>query len=278
MRRNFALLSLMSSLASAQAVPVSPDLRDLQHSRNMAMGGAFEAMGYGAEAVGGNPAAISLYKRYQIEATGSWDIPLGYGFGSLAVADSTNAFSMGISYTFATFGGSERRWAHLSTAAFAYAIGDVVHLGLAVRHHFLLGATNTNSVSMNAGVVVRPVSFLTFGFSGHNLISVYNKDVSRYFVASIAGLFGGQLSPAFDFRMDFNEPQARFAYLAGLEWLIAQAFPLRAGYQYDGISNHKYLSGGIGWFSEGSGIDFSYRHEIGGQEGQLLSLTLKLQL
>ena len=54
--------------------------------------------------------------------------------------------------------------------------------------------------------------------------------------------------------------------------------PVRIGYQFDGIANHQYLSGGIGWFSDGSGIDFSYRHELGGQEGRLISLTLKLQL
>lgn len=279
MRSDFLLLALWCAPAAwAAPLAVSPDLRDLQHARNMAMGGAYEAMGYGGEAVGGNPAALSLYKRYQIEASGSWDVPLGYGSGSLAIVDSTNPLVAGISYTFATFGGSERRWAHLTTLALAYAIGEILHLGLTARHHVLIGATNANSVSMNAGLVVKPVDFLTFGFSGHNLISVYNPDVSRYFVASIAGQFFEQLSPAFDLRMDFNEPQVRLAYHAGIEWLVASTFPFRVGYQYDGIAQHQYLSGGVGWFSDGSGIDLAYRHEIGGQQGQLLSLTLKLQL
>lgn len=267
-----------SLVAAAQPVPVSPDLRDLQHSRNVGMGGAYEAMGYGAEAIGGNPAALTLYKRYQIEATGSWDVPQGYGFGSIALADSTNPLAMGISYHFATFGGLERRWAHVTTMALAYALGDLIHLGLATRHHVLVGASNTNSITMNAGLIVRPVQFLTIGFSGHNLIPNYNVDLSRYFVASIAAQFAGQLTPSFDLRMDFNQPQARLAYHAGIEWLIAQTFPIRIGYQYDGIANHQYLGGGIGWFSEGSGIDFAYRHELGGQQGQMLSLTLKLQL
>jgi hypothetical protein len=242
------------------------------------MGGAYEALGYGAEAIGGNPAALTLYKRYQIEATGSWDIPQGFGFGSVGLADSTNPLAAGITYHFATYGGPERRWAHLTTLALAYGIGDIIHLGVAARHHVLVGASNTNSISMNAGVIVRPVSFLTFGFSGHNLISVYNRDVTRYFVASISAQILGQLSPAFDLRMDFNQVNPRLAYHAGIEWLIANSFPLRVGYQYDGIMNHQYLSGGIGWFSDGSGVDLSYRHELGGQEGKLVSLTLKLQL
>jgi hypothetical protein len=276
-RRIFSLVLFLSGAAWAQ-VEVSPDLKDLQAARNVGMGGAYEALGYGAEAIGGNPAALSLYKRYQIEASGAWDVPQGYGFGSLGVVDSTNPLAAGVSYTFATFGGSERRWAHLTTLASAYALGDWLHLGVAVRHHVLVGASNTNSVSVNAGVLVRPVGFLTFGFSGHNLISVYNRDISRYFVASASAQILGQLTPAFDLRMDFNQSAPRLAYHAGLEWLIAMTFPVRVGYQFDGIANHQYLSGGIGWFSDGSGIDFSYRHELGGQEGRLLSLTLKLQL
>lgn len=277
MRRTFLVLSVLSTAALAQ-IEVSPDLRDLQHSRNMAMGGAYESLGYGAEAIGGNPAALSLYKRYQIEATGSWDIPQGFGFGSLALADSTNPLAAGVSYTFATFGGPERRWAHLTTLALSYGIADIVHIGIATRHHVLVGASNTNSISMNAGIVVHPVSFLSIGFSAHNLIPVYNRDVTRYFVASISAQLFNQLTPVFDLRMDFNQPDPRLAYHGGIEWLIAQAFPVRIGYQYDGIANHQYLSGGIGWFNEGSGVDLSYRHELGGQDGRLVSLTLKLQL
>jgi len=225
------LLSLASSLAAAQVGEgTTPDLRDLQSSRNMAMGGAYEALGYGTETIGGNPAALSLYKRYQIEATGSWDVPQGYGFGEIALADSTTPWATGLSYHFATFGGVERRWAHLTTAAMAYTFGELIHVGFTTRHHVLVGASNTNSISINAGIIAKPVSFLTLGFSGHNLISVYNRDISRYFVASIGVLILGQLTPAFDLRMDFNQLNPRLAFHAGLEWLIAQTVPVRIGY------------------------------------------------
>ncbi len=287
MRRNFVLLlSLASSLAAAQQVSGvnGPDLRDLQSSRNMAMGGAYEALGYGAETIGGNPAGLTLYKRYQMEATGSWDVPQGYGFGSVALADSTNPLAMGISYHFATFtkampdGTQGRAFAHLTTVALGYAFGDLIHVGLTTRHHVLVGASNSNSISLNGGIIARPAQWLTLGFSGHNLIHVWNPDVTRYFVASIGIQILGQLTPAFDVRMDFNQKDPRLAYHGGIEWLIAQTFPVRIGYQFDGIANHQYLSAGIGWFSDGSGIDFAYRHELGGAQGQLLSLTLKLQL
>lgn len=280
MRRIFALSLVVSTAAFAQATQVTPDLRDLGTARSIAMGGAFESLGYGSEAIGGNPAALGLYKRYLIEATGAWDIPNGYGFGSIGLADSTNELQAGVSYTFATYGGLQRRYAHVTTLAGSYAFGQIISLGVAVRHHAIVGASNTNSVTMNAGVIVRPVPQFSFGFSGHNLIGVYNKDVSRYFVGSISAQFFNQLSPAIDVRLDFNERIPRWAIHGGVEWLIANMVPIRAGYEYDGIANphHHYISFGAGWFYEGSGIDIAYRHEINGLNGREIVLTLKLQL
>ncbi len=275
----FGLLGLWGFAARADTPTVTgPDLRDVMQARNFGMGGAYQSLGYGAEVIGGNPAGLSLYKRYQIEANGAWDIPSGFVTGGVALADSTGPLAMGISYNFVTFGGFERRWAHLTTLALSYALADWLHLGVSGRHQVITGATNTNSISMSAGLVVKPATWLSLGFSGHNLIPNYNADVTRFFVASVSGLFLGQLTPVFDLRMDFNQPQARLAYQAGLEWLIAMTVPVRVGYQYDGIAHHQYLSGGLGWFVEGSGIDVSYRHELGGNEGRLIALTLKMQL
>jgi hypothetical protein len=260
------------------APSAGPDLRDLMHSRNMAMGGAYMSMGYGAESLGGNPAAIAAFKRYQIEASGSWDVPNGMGFGTLGLADSTNQIAGGISYHFVTFGGLERRYGHLTTMALATSIAQWIHLGVAARHHVLIGASNTSSITMNAGVLIKPAEFFSIGVSGHNLINNFNRDITRFFVASVSALIAGQVTPCFDLRADFNQSAPRFAYHGGLEWLIAMAFPIRVGYQHDDIGNHRYLSGGLGYFHAGSGVDIAYRHELGGAEGRLISLTIKIQL
>lgn len=280
LQRVLVLVMVASSARVEAAMPtVGPNLGDVMQARNIAMGGAYESLGYGAEVIGGNPAALSLFKRYQIEANGAWDIPSGYATGSVSLADSvSSALAMGISYHFVTYGAFERRWAHLTTVAVALPLAEWLHLGLAGRHQVITGASNTNSITLTAGLVIKPWEWLSLGFSGHNLIPNYNSDVTRFFVASISGQFAGQLSPVFDLKLDLNQPTPRFAYQAGLEWLIAMRFPLRVGYQLDAIGNHQYLSGGVGWFVEGSGFDVSYRHELLGQEGRLLALTVKLQL
>lgn len=265
--------------ADATTPVVGPTLSDLQQARNMAMGGAYESLGYGGEVVNGNPAGLTMYKRYQIEANVAWDIPSGYVTGGVVLADSSSsALGMGISYNFVTYGGFERRWAHLTTLALSYAIADWLFLGISGRHQVITGASNTNSITMGAGIILKPADWLAMGFSGHNLIPNFNPDMPRSFVASISSQIAGQLSPVFDLKMDFNQASARFAYMAGIEWLIMQRVPLRIGYQQDNILGHTYLSGGLGWFVDGSGIDISYRHELKGDEGRLIALTAKLQL
>lgn len=278
MARPALLIALAATTAAAQPVPVSPDLRDVMSARNHAMGGAFESLGYGAEVILGNPAALTLYKRYQIEGNGAWDPGLGAGYFNIAVADSTTTLAAGISYQYATYGGTERRWAHTTTLALAYPLADFLHIGVAARYNAIVGASPTNSVTMNAGLVVKPADFLSISFSGHNLVPNYNVDLPRYFVASVSGLFLKQLTPVFDLWLDFNQPAARFSFRGGVEWLVADTFPLRLGYQYDGIVNKQYVGAGIGYFSGGSGIDLAYRHELSNGKGQLVALTLKLQL
>ncbi len=248
------------------------------HARNLGMGGAFRSLGYGAEAVTGNPAAMSLYKRYAMELSGSWDVPLGYGLGTLALADSTTEVAAGIAYDFVTYGVDQRRAAHLTTFALSTMLGERLAVGVSARHQVLTGATNANSITLNGGLVVRILDFIYLGASGHNLLPVYNPDITRYFVGSLSALLFAQLSPAFDVRADFNGPTPRFAYMGGVEWLVDKAFPLRAGYEYDGIRGHQYVSGGVGFFDEGSGVDVAYRHELGGDEGRMVSLTLKMQM
>jgi hypothetical protein len=276
----FLCAGALSALAQNELDPsVGPDLRDLMHARNLSMGGAYESLGYGAEAIGGNPAALSLAKRFSGELSGTYDIATQYGVGSVALVDSrTSQVAAGISYHFATFGGSERRWSHISTLALSYPLAPWLHIGVAGRHYFLLGASSTNAVTMNAGVILKPVSFISLGLSGHNLISPLNRDVPRYFVASVSGQFFGQVTPVFDLRLDANGVSARTGFHGGLEWVVAETFPLRIGYEYDGIAGHQFLSGGLGLQVDGTGVDVAYRHELQGDNARMLAATIKIQL
>ena len=276
-------LGLLLASASALAQPVArpPNLQDVMAARNFAMAGAYRTLGYGAEAITGNPAALSLFKRYSVELSGAIDIKNSWGYGSISLADSvSNNVAAGIAYQMVTLGQREtQRMAYMTTAASAYPLSQSFHVGMAVRHQVVTGDDHTNSVTMSSGIIFRPWDELSFSVSGHNLIGVWSEEVPRYFSFGIASLIGGQLTPTVELRADFNGEQGpRVAFSGGIEWLAGQTIPLRLGYSYDQLTNTQHVGFGVGYFSEGSGIDFAYRHEINGTEGKLLALTIKIQI
>lgn len=276
------LIALWAGIASAQAVaPPSPGpkLVDLLHARNHGMGGAFMSLGYGAESVDGNPAALSLYQRYQIELSGAYDFAHQFGHGTVVFADSqTSQVALGISYSYATYGGAQRRHAHVTTMASSVALGEKLLVGLSLRHYGILGATDGHTFTTNLGFVVRPVKEIFFGASAHNLILGANPDITRYFVVSFGALIADQVTPAIDLRLELVDGQPTFVGMAGAEWLIGKLVPVRLGYQGAFATQQHYISAGVGIFVEGSGVDLSYRHELSSEASRLLSLTLKLQL
>ena len=271
---------VLSTAAAGQVVAKPPNLQDVMAARNYAMAGAYRTLGYGAEAITGNPAALSLFKRYTLEVSGAYDFKNQWGYGGISISDSiTNEIAAGVAYQMVTLGnGENRRLAYLTTAASAYPLSQSFHLGVAVRHQVITGENNTNSVTMSAGLIFRPWEELCFSVSGHNLIGVWNDDVPRYFTFGVSSMIAGQFTPTAEVRADFNDPKGtKVAVSGGLEWLAGDTFPLRIGYSYDQISGTQHVGFGVGYFSEGSGIDLAYRHEINGTQGKMLALTIKIQ-
>lgn len=291
--RSLLLLLLLSAhTAFAQEEPPPPEeaappteipgdtgLREMMTGRAYAMGGAYRALGIGGEAVTGNPAAMSLYRRYMVDVSGAWDLRTKFAFGNVTILDSsTNIIAAGLAYHLASIGrGQARRIAHCNTAASSIPISDNLMLGAAAKHFLMTGARESNAITLDAGLLVRLFAGLTISLSGHNLIDVSNPDITRYY-ALAAGWSGGGFNVAADMRADFGiAPTVQLAFNAGAEYVLAQAFPIRLGYTLDKISGRQDLSGGVGIYIEGTGLDLAYRHELGGTNGHLIALTLRLQ-
>ena len=273
-----------SAQAADSAAPVPRVLQDVTQARGFAMGGATTAVGYGTEGINANPAMLSMYRRYQVELGGAWDIPNGYGYGGVSIVDSaTSEVAMGQSYHLITFMGPDKETgeikrgvAHINQTAISYPIADWLHVGVSARYSLIYNAYQTNSITMGAGVAVRLFEVVILGFSGNNLIPVANELVNRFFTLSTSASFG-LFTPSVELQMDFTAGHPRFAVATGIEWIAGEIVPIRAGFVWDQISNTKYVSGGLGLFLEGSGFDISYRHEIGGYNGRLIALTVKFQ-
>ncbi len=260
--------------------PRAEDLRDLQSARGYGMGGAWRALGIGAEAGVGNPAALAAFRAYRVEITGAWDWVGQDASGMVAVADSsTSALAAGVSYQLVSLGkGTERTTAHLNTVALGLPIANSFLLGVSSRYLLMRGARQANAITGDAGIIFRPSEAISLGVSAHNLINTRNPELTRYYSAH-AGLLAGVLSIAADVRADF-ETQSRttLTYSGGLEYIFGQSFPVRAGYTWDGFTRSSQLGVGIGLMTPGGGLDLAYRHDVGGEKGRLVALTFKVQV
>ena len=220
-------LSLLSAAALGQTTTTArpPNLEDVMAARNYAMGGAYRSLGYGAECITGNPAALTLFKRYQVELSGAYDFKNTWGYGGVSVADSVSSeVAGGASYQMVSMGSDAdhtRRTVFMTTVASAYSPVGFLHLGLAVKHQLITGFNEANSVTMNAGVIFAPFEELTLSLSAQNIIGVWNTDVPRFFSFAASSLLGGQFTPTVELRADFNQAKPRFVFSGGMEWLIA---------------------------------------------------------
>jgi hypothetical protein len=287
-RLTLLFVLLLAPLAHAQGdsgsdtsrQPRAEDLREILSARAYGMGGAWRALGVGAESGTGNPAALAAFRTYRVELTGSWDWVGKDAFGMVALADSsTSLLAAGVSYQLVSLGkGVERATGHLNTVGLAIPFGNNLMVGVSSRYLLLRGARSANAITGDAGIIFRPSPVISLGVSGHNLIGTGNAELSRYYSAH-AGVFAGLLTIAADVRADF-ETQGRttLTYSGGLEYLFGQSFPLRAGYTWDGFTRSSQVGVGIGLMTPGGGIDLAYRHDFGGENGRLVALTFKVQV
>lgn len=268
-------ITLVAQTASAQA---QGTLNDLLHARNYAMAGAYRAHGLGAEAVLGNPAAITLYKRYQLDVTGAWNPTTKLGFiGSSIVDSSTAEVGAGVSYQLVSVppeADEGTTTAHVSTLGLAMPLGTALHLGVSGRHVVLSGGLQNNGITVDAGLLLKPIELLAISFSGHNLIDVHNPLLPRYYVGG-AALLVGPFTAAFDLTARFLDEGTSLSYALGAEYLAFGSVAVRAGFATDPTRDARWLGVGAGFMTEGGGLDFGYRQELG-RDSRVLALTLKL--
>ncbi|HYI01763.1 hypothetical protein [Hyalangium sp.] len=281
MPRRLMLLLVLCLSPTVYAQSDVEDLRDIQSARAYAMGGAYRGLGLGTEAVVGNPAAIALWKMYRMELHGSWDTTGKDALGGVSIMDAkTSDLAAGLDYHILTLrSGEGRTTGHYSTLAFALPLTPGILIGTSIHYLRLSGPRQANATTVTAGLLLRLSDGFTTGFSAHNLIDTQNVELTRYYSLH-AGYLTGLLTVGVDVRADFESREKKvLTYSGGLEYLLGQAFPVRVGYTYDGFQKASQLGVGLGFMTEaGGGIDLGYRHDLGGEKGRLLALTIKLQV
>jgi hypothetical protein len=277
MLRSLVLLASLttSTLALAQE---GPGLRTLMQARNFSMGGAYRAHGLGGEAVQGNPAALGLFPAYRIELTGAWDTGEKDAFGTVTLTDSsTGQLAAGLSYSLVSLGrGDARRNSHFSTLALSLPLAPGLLVG-GSAHYLKTNGPGDNDLTADAGLLARLGQGVLVGVSGHNLVAADSALLGRYFSAHL-GYLTGLFTAAADVSADFEGERTAYFWSGGGEYLLGQSVPVRAGYAYDTASRTSFIGAGLGLLAPDGGLDFGYRHELGGRKSRWLALTFKMQV
>jgi hypothetical protein len=273
-------------LSSAQ-VATAPELPT--STRMMALGGNAQALAQSTSAAYSNPAAMSLGRVYHVDSSVLYDPTIGRWMFGGAVADSTRMVSAALSYHYSFVDGpSGVRSHHDARLAVSVLLTEGIALGLTGRYMNLGGPLSSNTrlgtdfagVTFDAGVALRPVSFLTLAVTGYALT---NPDTALSPI-SVGG--GVAIAPietlnivgdtVWDLR-SFSEPRMRVN--GGVELLLGKV-PLRAGYLYDdtrfGGAVHT-VTAGLGYIDRLFGAELSMRQDVAGAAMPQTTLLLNLR-
>ena len=248
--------------------------------RSLAMGGAVRGDPVGSSALLRNPAGMSRSYIYAAEAAYTRAAPSNVNTGGLNIVDSKTkpSVAVGLAYAYQfTDSGEPANDGHDVRLAFAHPfVPQVFNVGLGLHYLHLDRDVNVDdkkevdelrAFTLDAGLLFSPTPAFHIGVVGHNLINTDDPGFPRQAGGGIA--FTGELFTIdFDALADFDRGEETKAVLAGgLEMLIAGAVPFRLGFEYDGPTDQKWASGGIGFLDtrtrkEGNQLNIAYRQSI----------------
>lgn len=268
--RIFALISALfvslafgrQALAAGASKPVP---RDFVPARGLAMGGGRMAAS-GAEAIFLNPAALGGRRQYSLQ--------LDYGTSSgqgvqtngdalvLSIVDSVSNpnFPSGLAYRWVSIGeGASATTGSTKDMSVAMPFSDAFAIGMHVT--WLSYTQDKREISQITGDFGGLMAFgpLKLGVVGYNLIAVDSPDAARGLATGLALTDEYSYRLSADVRWDWLKTNTPRSYSMGAEYILFDLLPLRAGYDWDGVRQTEFVSGGSGFQTAQFGCDVSYR-------------------
>lgn len=285
-------LSLSSSfvqIAAAEPSPLDPEIghnyAELETPRMTAIGGASRASATSLSALYSNPANMALAQVYHVGAVAQIHPEARRQSYGGAIVDSLisstgMAGGAGGFWTLQDRDGIDRKWMDIRFGL-ALPLGDIVYVGLAGRYITLKqngvgplgssyvsgglrGANIIQTVSIDAGITVRPTPEFKLALTGHNLT---NPDTALFPI--MGGIGASYDTEDFSLSSDLTletrtYERTNLRTRVGGEVLLIDRLMLRLGYRFDQRQESHALSGGVGYVDQRFSIDASVRRSIAG--------------
>lgn len=288
------------SVAHADPATITPeqayDLGQTPHPRALAVGGAANAVGTSTTSLFYNPANLPLARVYHFEALAAVSPEARrQTYGGAIVDSMTNRLAGGVggSWSILDPDGQRRSWTDIRLGL-GLPLGERVSIGIGGRYLRLdnavsrgpLGASLAsdgtredpvlNALTFDAGLTILPFGGLRLAAVGHNLTNP-GTALAPTTVTGAIGWKSDDFSIEGDVLVDFTTWKgSKIRAMGGGEYLIADHFPLRAGYRYDdGMGTHA-ISAGVGYVDRRFSVELSGSRDIvATHPGTLISLGLR---
>lgn len=307
----FAGMSVGAPRTAAAQSPLEPAVTynygENETPRSAGMGGALRAMGAGTSGMFLNPAAIPLAHVYHIQALAQGSPETGRQvYGGTIIDSVTSRLAGGFSLVggFLDPKGVDRSFLDIRLDL-AFPITDRFIIGLGGRYLKLAqsgvgpfgtspfsgglldsGSTSlppgrnamVNTVTFDAGIVVRPTDSIFIAAVGQNLTYPRNAILPTTVGGGI-GYGSDTFSIEADGIADLNswlKPTARMG--VGAEYVVASVVPIRAGYRFDQGANLHTVSLGTGYVGPVFSIEGTVKRTISNPGATTLLLSIAYHL
>jgi hypothetical protein len=297
MRSSYFFAVLLVPLCAAARAPVPVrGAPQISGARAEGMGNAFRAVATTNDAIYFNLAGMAQAKKYELDAAYAYDPGEALSRFNASITDSvTSKLATGISYTRLSAGGLDGDVAgNIVHLGFAVPLGSSAALGFGGKYLGLdqkagsIPATpkeHTQSITADAGLLVRAGEWVKVGFAAYNLIDVASRQAPRQLGGGIAVGKETSFTVAADGLVDLSgQDTTGWSVHGGGEMLLADVVAVRAGVQHaelpSGLPGRTYVSLGTGILTPqlGAELAFTQNATSGQSSDRVFMVGLKLFL
>jgi hypothetical protein len=275
--------------------------QDLQGTRSLSMGGSLRAAPSGDAAVLLNPAGMSLFRTYSINAGYMYRVADKGNLLNVSIVDSaTKALAAGLSYTYGhaspettlaigggkTFDLNETSNTHEAAFALSYPLASIFHLGLTAKYvyHSIeqpegtpeeARKGTTSGFTLDAGGLLSITKGFNLAAVGYNLIPVDNVLYPRALGLGVSYAFGTTFLAEFDSVLSFYEQGMKPSFHGGGELFLGQSYAVRAGAMHDMARESTYVTAGLGLIASKIALDVGMRQMVKGGAETAIGVSIR---
>jgi len=236
---------------------------------------------------------VAARKRYSVETLFAVDRRGGTTVGKYTGASIVDSLSAPVTVSFAWLHPLEgAQGGNLLVGGLAGPVADKLYFGAQARYLSLRqdprlpsGAVERiSAITADAGLFWELSDSLALGVSGFNLVpSGHELAAPRSVGAGLALGSDTSLKLSLDWRADFDrgtltgKARTTNRYGAGLEVLLGNMFPIRAGFLSDETLDTSWWSAGLGLVTtSGAAVDVGYRQSLKVPDARVIAVSFKL--